>query len=146
MIAIAPCRTLPDYVESVRRAGGEPRCSTTRPTRSSSVADLVRRLLLPGGIDVDPARYGEAPHATVPSVDAARDEYEIALVAAALAADVPMLAICRGMQVLNVASGGTLVQDIPSQVGDRRDARGDEPEERHRPRGLGHARAAACGR
>ncbi len=74
-------------------------------------------LLLTGGADVDPERYGEARHPTVTDVDAARDEYEIALVRAALAADLPVLAICRGLQVMNVASGGSLIQDIPSQVG-----------------------------
>ena len=64
-----------------------------------------------------PERYGEARHATVTDVDAARDEYEIALVTAAIAADLPVLAICRGLQVMNVAAGGSLIQDIPSAVG-----------------------------
>jgi putative glutamine amidotransferase len=73
--------------------------------------------VLPGGVDVDPARYEETRHATVTDVDAARDEYEIALVRAALEADLPVLAICRGLQVMNVAAGGSLIQDIPSQVG-----------------------------
>jgi putative glutamine amidotransferase len=74
-------------------------------------------LLLTGGADVGPERYAEPPHHTVTGVDAARDDYEIALVRAAIAADLPVLAICRGLQVMNVAAGGTLVQDIPSQVG-----------------------------
>jgi putative glutamine amidotransferase len=66
---------------------------------------------------VGPERYGEARHATVTDVETARDEYEIALIRAALAADLPVLAICRGLQVMNVAAGGSLIQDIPSQVG-----------------------------
>ena len=74
-------------------------------------------LLLTGGADVAPERYGEARHATVTDVDAARDEYEIALVTAAIAADLPVLAICRGLQVMNVAAGGSLIQDIPSRSG-----------------------------
>ncbi len=116
-IAVAPCRKMPDYLESVRLAGGEP----WELNCASDCADAVVRscagLLLPGGADMDPAYYGERRHETVTDVDAARDEYEIALVRAALAADLPVLAICRGLQVMNVAAGGSLIQDIPSQVG-----------------------------
>jgi len=115
-IAIAPCRTLPDYEQSVRLAGGEPRVLDWIADPVGQVIAWCDGLLLPGGVDVRPARYGESPHPTVTEVNEARDEYEIALVQAALAADVPVLAICRGLQVLNVAAGGTLVQDIPSQV------------------------------
>ena len=73
--------------------------------------------MLPGRVDIDPARYGEPRHPTVTDVDTVRDEYELALVRAALAADLPVLAICRGLQVMNVAAGGSLVQDVPSRVG-----------------------------
>jgi len=116
VIAVSPCRALPDYLESIQRSGGEAR---TLDPAADTPADVVRwcnALLLTGGPDVDPARYGESPHESVVGVDAARDDYEIALAKAAVAADVPLLAICRGMQVLNVAMGGTLVQDIPTQV------------------------------
>jgi putative glutamine amidotransferase len=65
---------------------------------------------------VDPKLYGEAPHATFQAAETGRDEFEIALARAAVANGIPLLAICRGMQVLNVAMGGTLFQDIPSQV------------------------------
>jgi putative glutamine amidotransferase len=116
VIAVAPCRTLPDYEESVRRAGGEPRILDYQANPADQVPGWCDGILLPGGIDVHPARYGEALHPTVTEVSEARDEYEVALIRAALAADVPMLAICRGMQILNVAAGGTLVQDIPSQL------------------------------
>ena len=116
VIALAPCRTLPDYEESVRRAGGEPRVLDYESDPVEQVVAWCDGILLPGGVDVHPARYGEAPHPTVTEVNEGRDEYEVALVRAALAADVPLLAICRGMQVLNVAAGGTLVQDIPSQI------------------------------
>lgn len=87
--------------------------------RSMSVADAlagVRGLLLTGGDDVEPARYGETPHQKLEDVDPARDEFESALIAAARARDLPIFAICRGVQMLNVAAGGTLVQDIPSDV------------------------------
>jgi len=116
VIAVAPCRTLPDYEESVRRAGGAPRILDYEADPVDRVVSWCAGILLPGGIDVDPARYGEAPHPTVAETSPARDEYEMALIRAALAADVPLLAICRGMQILNVAAGGTLVQDIPSQI------------------------------
>jgi len=116
VIAVAPCRTLPDYEESVRRAGGEPRILDYAQDPIDQVVTWCDGILLPGGIDIHPARYGVSPHPSVTEVSEARDEYEVALIRAALAADVPLLAICRGMQMLNVAMGGTLVQDIPSQI------------------------------
>jgi putative glutamine amidotransferase len=93
--------------------------------------DGVSGLVLTGGEDVDPSRFGEARHATTGEPHASRDEYEIVLARAAAERELPTLAICRGAQVVNVAFGGTLVQDIPSQVdttidhdaGDRRTER-----------------------
>ena len=75
----------------------------------------VDGVLLTGGLDVDPVLYGEAPH---PTTDAApeRDAFELPLARAAVKRDVPLFAICRGVQVLNVAEGGTLFQDIPSAL------------------------------
>ena len=116
-IAIAPCRKMPDYVKSVILAGGDPWELSCADGPAEAAVSSCAGLLLPGGADVDPGRYGEARHPSVTDVDVARDEYEIALVLAALAADLPVLAICRGLQVVNVAAGGSLIQDIPSQVG-----------------------------
>jgi putative glutamine amidotransferase len=82
-------------------------------------ADVVRDaagVLLPGGGDVDPARYGEARHRTYDAAETGRDEFEIELVQRALDADLPIFAICRGIQVLNVARGGSLVQDIVDEI------------------------------
>ena len=73
-------------------------------------------LILTGGDDVGPARYGEAAHPKTVEAEPARDEFEIALVNGARAQQLPLFAICRGIQVLNVACGGTLVQDIPAQI------------------------------
>jgi putative glutamine amidotransferase len=115
-IAIAPCRKMPDYEESVRRAGGDVWVLDYAADAVGEVVSSCAGLLLPGGADVGPERYGERRHPRVTDVDSARDEYELALTRAALAAGLPILAICRGLQVLNVAAGGTLVQDIPSQV------------------------------
>src|SRR5262252_615560 len=94
VIGVTPCSRVDDYLESVKRAGAEP-------------------VLLSN--DDDPALYGEAPH---PTTEAApeRDRFEIPLSREAVKRDVPLFAICRGVQVLNVAEGGTLVQDIPSSV------------------------------
>jgi putative glutamine amidotransferase len=73
-------------------------------------------LVLTGGGDIDPVLYGEERHPAVDDAEPGRDEFEIDLARRAMAADLPLLAICRGAQVLNVAAGGTLVQDIPSAV------------------------------
>ncbi len=76
----------------------------------------IQGILLTGGGDVDPAFYGEDRHETVDDAEPGRDEFEIDLARRAMAEDVPLLAICRGAQVLNVAAGGSLVQDIPSAM------------------------------
>jgi putative glutamine amidotransferase len=115
LIAISSCRKLEDYRQSILHTGGEVRIIDSSMSVADALAD-VGGLLLTGGGDVDPARYGETPHQTLDEVDPARDEFEIALIAAARARDLPIFAICRGVQVLNVAAGGTLVQDIPSEV------------------------------
>jgi putative glutamine amidotransferase len=72
--------------------------------------------MLTGGDDVAPARYGEPAHATIVEAEPGRDEFELALIGAARARNLPIFAICRGIQVLNVACGGTLVQDIRSEL------------------------------
>jgi putative glutamine amidotransferase len=84
---------------------------------AAAILDSVDGLVLTGGGDIDPAMYGEQRHEKVRSVNVERDTTEAALVAAAKMRRTPVLAICRGIQMLNVALGGTLVQDIPSQVG-----------------------------
>ncbi|HEY8853603.1 MAG TPA: gamma-glutamyl-gamma-aminobutyrate hydrolase family protein, partial [Gemmatimonadaceae bacterium] len=86
---------------------------------AAAIMDSVSGLVLTGGEDVDPARYGEKRHEKVRYVNAARDTTEAALIEAAKARGKPVLAICRGIQILNVALGGTLVQDIPSQCDTR---------------------------
>ena len=73
-------------------------------------------LLFTGGDDVDPAFYRESSHPKTRPVDAARDTFELALAKLALAHNTPLLAVCRGLQVINVAAGGTLIQDIESEV------------------------------
>ena len=115
VIGITACRKLEDYRQSILHVGGEPR-TLDSSTAVEEALTGIDGLMLTGGGDVAPSRYGEVAHATVEEAEAGRDEFEIALVLAARARNLPILAICRGVQVLNVAGGGTLVQDIPSQV------------------------------
>jgi putative glutamine amidotransferase len=115
VIGIAACRKLEDYRQSILHVGGEPRVVDLSMPIEQALAG-IDGLLLTGGADVAPALYGEAPHATVEEAEPGRDEFEIALITAARQRDLPILAICRGVQILNVACGGTLVQDIPSQI------------------------------
>ena len=105
------------YVTALERAGLIPLIvpPLSSAEAAASVLDSVAGLVLTGGEDVDPARYGEKRHEKVVSVNAARDATEAALVEEARARGTPVLAICRGIQILNVALGGSLVQDIPTQ-------------------------------
>jgi putative glutamine amidotransferase len=116
LIAIAQNRRMSDYLESVRRAGGEPIEVVPGAELPEHLLARVDGLMLTGGGDVDPELYGEQPNGTFEPAEAGRDAYEIELSRAAVKSGIPFLAICRGMQVLNVAMGGTLVQDIPTQV------------------------------
>jgi putative glutamine amidotransferase len=115
VIGITTCRKLEDYRQSILHVGGEPRILDASMSVDDALAG-VDGLLLTGGEDVAPAKYGEEPHPTVVNDESGRDDFEIALIAAARGRGLPIFAICRGVQVLNVASGGTLVQDIPSQL------------------------------
>jgi putative glutamine amidotransferase len=115
LIGVTSCRKLEDYRQSILHVGGDVR--TLDPSMTIVEAlDGLDGLLLSGGEDVSPALYGEEPHPQLGAVDAARDGFEVALVGAARARDLPLLAICRGIQLLNVACGGSLVQDVPTEV------------------------------
>jgi putative glutamine amidotransferase len=106
------------YIAAVQGAGAVPVLLPPHldaPARDALWARLDG-LVLTGGGDVDPARFGEASHPTVADVSAARDALELDLARRAVEEGLPLLAICRGIQVLNVALGGTLWQDVPSQV------------------------------
>jgi putative glutamine amidotransferase len=115
VIGITSCRKLEDYRQAILHVGGEPRILESAAGVEETLADLGG-LLLTGGDDVTPARYGEPAHERVIEAEPGRDEFEIALVTAARKRNLPVFAICRGIQVLNVACGGSLVQDIPSQL------------------------------
>ena len=105
------------YVRAVLAAGGIPILLLPEysPEESIDLFGECDALLLTGGEDVDPACYDATPHSKLGTVDRRRDANELAVVADARARDLPILAICRGIQLLNVAYGGSLIQDLPSQ-------------------------------
>ena len=108
------------YAEGVLQAGGVP-VIVPPNLDEESLHVVLKRLdgvLLSGGGDLDPALFAEAPHPATCEIEPDRDRVELALARWVVDRDVPFLAICRGIQVLNVALGGSLVQDIPSQVPD----------------------------
>ena len=121
------------YVRALESAGLVPVVVPPLETAGTAVRvlDAVSGLVLSGGEDVDPSRYGEIPHPELGPVNCARDETELALLARARELGLPTLAICRGIQVVNVGLGGSLIQDLPSQrqnvatheVDDERDTR-----------------------
>lgn len=108
-----------DYVDAVRRAGGIPFLIPPGAAPVNRVLGRVDGLVLAGGGDIDPARYGGRHHPTVYMVDAERDSMELAMVTWAVEHNLPMLAICRGAQVVNVALGGTLHVHLPDVVGEK---------------------------
>lgn len=108
------------YIDAVQRAGGLEAVQLPVPLTDEQAAERLTRfdgLVLIGGGDLDPARYGQEPHAEVYGTSADSDAFELALARAAIATGTPTLAICRGHQVLNVALGGTLVQHVPDVEG-----------------------------
>lgn len=106
------------YIEALLEAGAEPWLVRLGATEDEARAAVMRTdgLLLTGGLDVSPPLYGEVKLPVCRRTDPVRDETEIAVTRAAVALDKPVLAICRGIQVLNVALGGTLFQDVATQV------------------------------
>jgi putative glutamine amidotransferase len=115
IIGITRCSRIDDYVSSIEQAGAVARVLEVSESPRKLVNE-VQGVVLTGGGDVDPVLYGEERHPTVDDAEPGRDEFEIDLARRLMQSDLPLLAICRGAQVLNVAAGGTLVQDIPSAV------------------------------
>jgi putative glutamine amidotransferase len=115
-----PCALLMySYVQAVQQADAMALILPPDPALIADpdpVLDLIDALLLAGGSDVDPSRYGQERHPATVGMVPLRDEFELALVNRAIERDIPTLCICRGMQVLNVARGGTLHQHLPEVV------------------------------
>jgi putative glutamine amidotransferase len=110
--------TLSEYSQAVLHAGGAPVILPAAQDEKSleRILGSVQGLILSGGPDIHPRRYGEEPMAGLGEVDEALDRMELLAAALAVAKNLPVLGVCRGIQVLNVALGGRLYQDIPSQV------------------------------
>ena len=109
-----------NYAEAVQRAGGIALLIPPDPAAiedPDAILDLIDALVLIGGADLHPEVYGADPHPATEPTSRLRDDVEVALAARAIARDLPFLGICRGMQVMNVASGGTLRQHVPEEVG-----------------------------
>ena len=107
-----------DYVRAVEQAGGRALLVPPSADGVEETLDALDGLIFSGGGDIAPAVYGQEPHPATDAPVPARDEAELLLLRAALERDLPVLAICRGSQVLNVALGGDLVQHLPDVVGD----------------------------
>jgi putative glutamine amidotransferase len=105
------------YVRAVEQAGGRPLLIPPTDDAVAETLDALDGLVLSGGADLDPGLYGEEPHEETVGVNPARDRAELALLRGALERDMPVLAVCRGSQVLNVALGGDLEQHVPDRVG-----------------------------
>ncbi|WP_027861781.1 gamma-glutamyl-gamma-aminobutyrate hydrolase family protein [Marmoricola sp. URHB0036] len=108
------------YADAIVRAGGVPVLlppATDDPDAAASVVARIDGLVVSGGADVDPQQYGEEPHPRTASWRPDRDAWELALLTSAAAANLPTLGVCRGMQVMAVAAGGTLDQHTPDVVG-----------------------------
>jgi putative glutamine amidotransferase len=108
------------YVDAVQRAGGMAVMLPPDPRAiddPDDVLDLIDGLILAGGADIDPDAYGSERHAETNGTVPERDTFEIALTRGAFDRDIPLLGICRGMQLMNVARGGTLLQHLPESHG-----------------------------
>ncbi len=113
-----PAALIPlSYVRAVERAGGRPLLVPPSAEGVEETLGVLDGLILSGGADLDPASYGAEAHPETNGVRPERDSAELALLEGALARDMPVLAVCRGSQVLNVARGGDLVQHLPEVVG-----------------------------
>ena len=108
------------YVRAVEHAGGRPLVVPPSEDGLEETLDALHGVIFSGGGDLDPELYGAAPHSETDEPRKARDAAEMRLLGAALGRDMPVLAICRGSQLLNVARGGDLVQHLPEAVGHER--------------------------
>jgi putative glutamine amidotransferase len=109
-----------NYVDAVQRAGGLAVLLPPDPllvAQPDEALDVIDGLILAGGADIDPSSYGADPHHETTGTVPERDAFELALVTCAIERDMPFLGICRGMQLMNVARGGTLVQHLPDDLG-----------------------------
>lgn len=105
------------YVEAVRKAGGVPILLPPGELNSDKILKIIDGLIFSGGGDIDPALYGGSSHPTISRVDSERDAFELTLAKKVLQNETPVLGICRGSQLLNIATGGDLVAHVPDEYG-----------------------------
>jgi putative glutamine amidotransferase len=107
-----------DYLKAVAQAGGRPVLLPilAKPELSTEIVPSLDGILLTGGGDLDPSLFGELPYGKIGEICPQRDRCDLLLARTALAGNIPLLAVCRGIQVLNVACGGTTYQDIGAQA------------------------------
>ena len=111
--------TIPtNYIRAVSESDGTPLIlpKISKETQIKEQIENIDALLLTGGDDIDPSLFGEDPHPALGNIEPGRDEYELKLIEMALSKDMPILAICRGAQILNVSQGGSMLQDIYDQT------------------------------
>lgn len=119
-----------EYIRGVELAGGVPLlvADSPDPDVAREAVSAADGLLLTGGADLDPASYGQSPHPATVVASPDHDRTELAAARAALEAGIPILGICRGIHLLNVVLGGTLIQDLPTHLGVSPDHQGDGPD------------------
>lgn len=115
------------YLDAIEGAGGIPILLPPHQTQVDRILDIVDGLVFAGGGDIDPSIYGGEHHPSIYLVDGDRDQFELTLAKAALNASIPTLGICRGMQILSVASGAKLIPHVPDVFGDTIAHRLDHP-------------------
>jgi putative glutamine amidotransferase len=123
--------TFTTYIESLKHAGAVPVIIPPQPENASDILDGVDGLLLAGGDDCDPSEYGEERHPSCEPMDPRRQQNDVGLARLARERGIPTLGICLGLQMMNVASGGTLIQDIDSAI-ETEIIHASEPSDRHR--------------
>jgi len=119
------------YIESLKRAGAVPVLIPPQPENAADLVDSLDGILLAGGDDCDPAEYGEEKHPSSETMDPRRQQNDLGLARVARERGIPTLGICLGVQVMNVAAGGSLIQDIDSAMKTEID-HASEPSDRHR--------------
>lgn len=106
------------YVEAVRLAGGLPILLPPGETNPAAILEIIDGLIFTGGGDINPVTYNGSPHPTIAGIDSQRDTFELTLAQLVLNTDIPVLGICRGLEVLVVMSGGTLIPHVPDEFGE----------------------------
>lgn len=110
-----------DYTQAIERAGGVPVILPLHVQDTDALIGMLDGIVFSGGGDIEASLFNQEPHETVSGIDDERDSFEMKMMESAFARDMPILAICRGVQVMNVQQGGDLIQDIPSQTDSKKE-------------------------